>query len=90
MKISCSLCEVCWVGNHLSTIKVHELSIFRESNIIANSYSYLAVLGIENRNLRRASSHVFALIECYPTWNINIEEVKFSMLSNYLSLSVEA
>ncbi len=51
---------------------------------------YLAILSLEYADLCWAWLHVFTLIEGDSTWDVNVEEVSFSVFSHDVPLSVKA
>jgi hypothetical protein len=89
MKFSCPHCKICRIDNHLSPSLIHQLCVLREADVIANAYSNFTILCVKDGNLGRASSDIFTLIESNTTWNINIEQVKLSMLGHNLSIFIE-
>jgi hypothetical protein len=90
MKFSGSHCKICWVHNHLSACLIHQLCIFREANVIANAYSNFTILCIKDGNLGWPSSDIFTFIESNASWNVDIKQMLFPMLSYNLSFFIEA
>jgi len=51
--------------------------------------AYLAVFGFKDSNLRRPCLNEITLHECDSSWNVNVEQMQFSVLCHDISLPVE-
>ena len=69
---------------------IHELRILWETDVIADANSDLTIVRVENGNLRRSRLHVFTLVEGDASWDVDIEEMKLSVLSHDISFAVKA
>jgi len=89
MKLSCSHCKICRINNHLSSSLIQQKSVFREADVIANTNSNFTILCIKDGNLGWSSSDIFTFIESNASWNIDIKQMLFPVLSNNLTFFIE-
>lgn len=67
-----------------------EHCILWKSNVIADSYTYVAILGLEDRILRIAWLDVFTLFKDNASWDVDIKEMELAVLGRKVTFAVEA
>jgi len=91
MHVTSTHWKVGWICQHLAVVlSSQEHCILWKSNVIADSYTYVAILGLEDRILRIAWLDVFTLFKDNASWDVDIKEMELAVLGRKVTFAVEA